>query len=92
MTCVKSSKNCTIHEVFVHIVCEVSAHRYRYALGKERGAWWLIRSDGWEFPLDHDRRHQRLFLSDADEREVGVEGIAALERMTRQVLTRERDA
>lgn len=45
---------------------------------------WLVQSGRW--PLDYDKRHRRLFLSDRDERRVGVAGIAALERLARRAL------
>lgn len=38
------------------------------------------------YPLDHDARHNRLFLTAADERAVGVAGIAALEKLARRAL------
>lgn len=40
------------------------------------------------FPLDLDRRHQRLFLSERDQNKVGIDGIVMLEYLTRRVLDR----
>lgn len=40
------------------------------------------------FPLDHDTRHQRFFLSEEDQRYVGVDGLKALERLARELLKR----
>ncbi len=53
--------------------------------------WFLVRTKAGKeeyFPLDHDKRHQRFFLEEADQRYVGVDGIVALEKMTREVLRR----
>jgi hypothetical protein len=67
------------------------AGRRRFALAKHHGAWWLERwsPDGLlveTMALDYDARHRRLFLSEVDERRVGVAGIEALERLARRAL------
>lgn len=62
-----------------------------YTLEQDFGRWFFTWSKGRSFerfPLDYDRRHQRLFLSEKNERRVGVKGIVALERLTRKVLDR----
>lgn len=62
-----------------------------YGLGRDRrGGWWLLVARGARvaapMPLDHDRRHARLFLATGDQRAVGVGGLVALERLSRRVL------
>jgi len=45
---------------------------------------WITLAD--KFPLDYDRRHKRLFMSEAAEKHWGVDGITALEKLTRKAL------
>lgn len=73
------------------IVARLKSKGWEYELDHDFGRWVLIRSKGKEFedfPLDYDRRHQRLFLSEKDQRHVGADGISVLEKLTRKVLDR----
>lgn len=56
-----------------------------------RNAWKFVRAVGRRreaFKLDHDRRHQRFFLTPEDQDVVGSGGLMALEKLARLVLPR----
>ena len=73
-------------------VISIRSSRYNYSIShSNRNGWTFERTSKAtkeRFPLDHDERHQRLLLGPKDQRRVGVEGLVALERMTREILPR----
>lgn len=73
------------------IIKKICDGRFTYGLDRHQNEWSFIRASGnreqW-FPLDLDKRHGRLFLEPEDQREVGIRGLKALEKMARSVLTR----
>lgn len=68
----------------------VRGRRVAYAVGwDDADGWTFERAEGGRaarYPLAVDRRHARFFLRPADERRVGPEGVAALERLARRLL------
>ncbi len=69
----------------------MAAGKWTYAIDRNKDEWSFVRMDktyeDW-FPLDLDKRHGRLFLEPDDQREVGIGGLKALEKMARSILSR----
>lgn len=73
------------------VLATLRGKRFTYELVKDAEGMALVRVSGQRnefFPLDHDKRHSRLFMSTTDQRRVGLEGLMALETMVREVLPR----
>jgi len=73
------------------IVAKLRTKTWTYEIEDDFGRWVFVRSNGKrfeDFPLDHDKRHARFFLSEKDQRRVGLDGLTALEKLARKVLDR----
>jgi len=74
------------------IMASLKSHGVTYAIAKDMvQGWFLVRTQRGRdeyLPLDHDKRHARFFLEEDDQRYVGVDGLVALEKLTREVLPR----
>ena len=81
------------------VVATQETDRFDYAVHLIRGRrvvedrWSLVRIElatgtRGTFKLSRDQRHDRLFLSQRDQRAIGIEGLQALERMARALWPR----
>jgi hypothetical protein len=75
-------------------MARIRSPRFVYVVGWNTVQGWYLervsRGRVERFELDHDRRHQRFFLSEHDQKKVGVEGLVALERLARVALPMQR--